>query len=79
MRFLLQNPSCPLINTLTSLSLVGAPFDVGYVISNMNTSYQSYFIKYYINKVVCRHKQMSFWWRSGVVDEAHMRASKNLR
>jgi predicted alpha/beta-fold hydrolase len=79
MRFLLQNPSHPLISTLASLSLVGAPFDVGYVISNMNSSYQRYFIKFYINKVVCRHKQMSFWWRTGVVDEDHMRASRDLR
>jgi predicted alpha/beta-fold hydrolase len=79
LRFLLQNPSSRLISNLASLSLICAPFDVGYVISNMNEAYQRYFIRYYIDKVVCRHEHMQFWWRSGIVDEKHMRSSTNLR
>ena len=42
-------------NNIRSLSLVGAPFDVKYVINNMNEQYQKYFIKYYLNTVVLRH------------------------
>ena len=44
-----------LSSNIRSLSLVGAPFDVKYVIHNMNEHYQKYFIKYYLDTAVLKH------------------------
>jgi len=63
---------------IRSLSLVGSPFDVKYVIHNMNEQYQRYFIKYYLDTVVLRHEKMKFWWEHGIIDLEHLKASKNL-
>lgn len=49
LRFLIKNyRNNPLAENIKSLNLVCPPFDLKYVIYNMNKNYQSYFIKYYL-------------------------------
>jgi predicted alpha/beta-fold hydrolase len=64
LRYLLKNKR----KSVTSLSLIAAPFDIKFVIDNMNSSYQKYFIKYYISATVERHEQMKFWWDNSIID-----------
>jgi predicted alpha/beta-fold hydrolase len=61
------------------VSLTCAPFDVNYVITNMNKAYQRYFLKYYIEKLVLQHDEMEFWYRCGLVDKAHLAKATTLR
>ena len=79
LRFLLREiQENRLPQNIKSLSLVCPPFDVKYVIKNMNQQYQHYFMKYYLQCVVLRHEQMQFWWHNGIVDLEHLKASKNI-
>lgn len=56
LRYLIQQWKNNTLNpNIRSLSLVGTPFDVKYVIHNMNKQYQKYFIKYYLDTVVLKH------------------------
>jgi predicted alpha/beta-fold hydrolase len=74
LRFLMKNwKRSSLTKNIKSLSLVCPPFDVKFVIFNMNKQYQRYFIRYYLELVVLRHEQMKFWWENGIVDLKHMK------
>ena len=79
LRYLIRNRNSSLARNIKSLSLVCPPFDVKYVIYNMNQGYQKYFIKYYIEVVVCRHEVMKYWWENNIINYDKMVASKNLK
>ena len=64
LRYLLQNKR----KSVNSLSLISAPFDIKFVIDNMNQTYQKYFIKYYISSTIERHEEMKFWWNNKIID-----------
>ncbi len=56
MRFLLKyGRDHVYTENIKSLSLCCPPFDVKYVIYNMNKTYQKYFTRYYIDYMVVRH------------------------
>ena len=67
------------VQNVKSLTLISAPFDVGYVIDNMHPLYQKFFIKSYIENSVCKHEQMKFWWENNIVDLKLLKESTTLR
>ena len=80
MRFLLKyGKNHPFTENVKTLSLCCPPFDVKYVIHNMNKTYQKYFTRYYIDYMVVRHEEMSFWWKNGIVDYDSLQKSSSLK
>lgn len=75
LRYLLDHK----VKNLKGLALLCPPFDVRYVIETMNIYYQKAFVKYYIDNTIMRHEQMSFWWKTGIIDLDYLKQSKDMK
>ncbi len=64
LRYFLKNH----IPHVKSLSLISAPFDMKHATDHMHPLYQKFFIKRFIEKTICQHEQMKFWWDNNIVD-----------